>query len=214
MNKNLSKVFGWMFIGLLITFLTGYVISTNAQMTSSVFSGSYLVFVIVELILVIVLSTRIQKMSPNAAKACFILYSFVTGVTFSSIFLRYEMNSIMFIFLITAIIFGIFALIGMTTNIDLSKIGTYLFMALIGIIICAIINIFLQNSMMYLIISIVCVVVFLGYTAYDVQKIIRLYDASDIPEDNLAIYGALQLYLDFINIFLSLLDIFGNGKKD
>ena len=129
-NKIISKVFLWMFIGLLVTFLTGYVISINGNMLISVFStGTYIFFSILELILVIVLSARIRKMKPTTCKTMFILYSFVSGLTFSSIFVVYKITSIIYIFLIASLIFGIFSLIGYKTNIDLTKIGTYLIMA-------------------------------------------------------------------------------------
>lgn len=211
--KNvLSKVFLWMFLGLLVTFGTGYYISTNENMVYNIFSGGmYFFLVILELILVIVLSARIRKMNPMTAKIMFLLYSFVTGVTFAAIFIEFKLESIMFVFLVTAIVFGIFALIGHYTKLDLTKIGTFLLMALLGIIICIIINIFLNSETFDIVISCVSVVVFLGFTAYDVQKI-KLLSYNFENEDNLAIIGALELYLDFINIFLDLLRLFGDSK--
>ena len=211
-NKLISNVFVWMFIGLLVTFATGYFISTNERMLISVFSsGSYIAFAIVELILVIVLSARIRKLKPTTCKVMFLLYSFVSGLTFSSIFVAYKMTSIIYVFLISALIFGIFALIGYKTKVDLTKIGTYLFMGLLAAIIVAIINFFVGNAMVDLVISVVIVVIFSGVTAYDIQKIKHMSNSS-IPEENLAIYGALELYLDFINIFLNLLRLFGDDR--
>lgn len=210
-NKIISKVFLWMFIGLLVTFLTGYVISINGNMLISIFStGTYIFFSILELILVIVLSARIRKMKPTTCKTMFILYSFVSGLTFSSIFVVYKITSIIYIFLIASLIFGIFSLIGYKTNIDLTKIGTYLIMSLFGIIICSLINLFVKNNTFDLIISSITIIIFMGITAYDIQKIKNNY--TMIPEDNMEIYGALQLYLDYINIFLHLLSIFGDNK--
>lgn len=210
-NKVLSKVFLWMFIGLLVTFITGYTVSVNENMLYNIFSGgTYFLIIIAELILVIVLSARITKLKPTTAKILFLLYSFTTGLTFGSIFVVYELTSIMTIFLITSMLFGAFALIGYKTNIDLSKFGTYLLMMLIGIIICIIINIFLNNSTFDMFISCISVIVFLGFTAYDIQKIKDL--EGQLPEDNLAIIGALELYLDFINIFLDLLKLFGKSN--
>ena len=156
-NKIISKVFLWMFIGLLVTFLTGYVISINENMLISVFSTGTYIF-----------------------------------------------------FLIASLIFGIFSLIGYKTNIDLTKIGTYLIMALFGIIICSLINLFIKNNTFDLILSSITIIIFMGITAYDMQKIKNNY--TMIPEENMAIYGALQLYLDYINIFLHLLSIFGDDK--
>ena len=150
-------------------------------------------------------------MQPTTAKISFLLYSFVSGLTFSSIFVTYQLSSIMYVFLIAAVVFGIFALIGAYTKKDLSKLGTYLAMGLFGVILITIFNLFIGSSTTVLILSIVSILIFIGYTAYDVQKILRLYDNSILPEDNLAIYGALELYLDFINIFLDLLQLFGDS---
>lgn len=214
-NKLMSKVFGWMFIGLLVTFLTGYVVSLNPKMLMNIMNTtSLLIIIVIEFGLVIFLSARIHKMQPMTAKISFLLYAFVSGLTFSSIFVVYEMSSIMFVFLITAVIFGVFALIGATTKIDLTRLGTYVLMALIGVIVCFIINMFLNNSTFDLILSIIAVLIFIGFTAYDVQKIIKLGSMNALPEDNLAIYGALELYLDFINLFLQLLKLFAKNNDN
>ena len=136
-NQTLSKTFGWMFIGLLVTFLTGYVVSLNENMLYNIMSTwGMILCIVVELGLVIFLSARITKMQPTTAKISFLLYSFVSGLTFSSIFMVYSLNSIMYVFLITAVVFAIFAAIGAFTKIDLTKIGSYLLMALLAIIIC------------------------------------------------------------------------------
>ncbi len=199
-----------MFLGLLVTFATGYAVSSNPVMIENVFGGMFYIFIILELVLVLILSARVMKMSPVGAKMCFLLYSFVSGLTFSSIFIVYNLTSITSVFLISALVFGIMALIGYTTKVDLTKVGFYLMMALIGAIIVMIVNIFLNNPMVDTFISIVCLIVFIGITAYDVQKI-KALESSGLPEDNLAIYGALDLYLDFINIFLHLLQFFGKS---
>ena len=211
--KNVyTKVFGWMFIGLLLTFLTGYTVANNTRMLLVVFQGNnWIIFSIIEILLCIFLSFRLHKMSPITAKICFVLYSIVTGLTFSSIFLAYKMGSIIYVFGITALLFGIFALIGKYTNMDLTKISTILFMALLGIVICSIINMFINNETFDLVLAIIGIIVFLGYTAYDMQVIKRSMDFYP-NEENLAIYGALQLYLDFINIFLDLLRLFGKER--
>ncbi|MBE6139375.1 MAG: Bax inhibitor-1/YccA family protein [Firmicutes bacterium] len=210
-NKLFSKVFLWMFIGLAITFGIGYYVSINANMLYNVFSEYYIFLVIAELVVVIWLSARIRKMKPMTAKILFCLYSLITGLTFSSIFVVYEITSIVYVFGITSLIFLIFALIGYFTKIDLTKIGVYLFMILFGVIICSIINMFVGSETFDLGITIVCLIVFIVYVAYDIQVIKRnLYLIEE--EDNLAIYGALQLYLDFINIFLRLLQLFGRNN--
>ncbi len=214
-NQTMAKTFGWMFIGLLVTFLTGYVISMNPNMLLNVMSTTGLILIItIEFALVIFLSARITKMKPITAKISFLLYSFVSGLTFSSIFIAYEMSSIIFVFLITAILFAIMAAIGAFTKIDLTKVGTYLLIALFGVILCTIVNIFLNSSSLDLIISIVIILIFIGFTAYDVQKISRLSEMNLIAEDNLAIYGALELYLDYINLFLQLIRFFGNNNDN
>lgn len=210
-NKLLSKSFLWMMIGLLVTFVTGYVVSTSENMLLNVFGGSFWLWIILELVLVIVLSWRVMKMDPTTAKICFILYAFVSGLTFSSVFVVYNLSSVMMVFLVTAGLFGLMSFIGYKTNVDLSRVGFYLIMALLGIIIVSLINLFLGSETLELILSIVCVLLFVGITAYDVQKIKSL-EGSGLPEDNIAIYGALELYLDFINIFLDLLRIFADSK--
>ncbi len=213
MKDNLvSKTFLWMCFGLLVTFLTGYFVSHSEVMLENIYGGmSYWIFVIVELVLVIVLSARVMKMKPATAKVCFLFYSFVSGLTFASIFVYYAIDSIMLIFLVAAVIFAVMALIGYTTKVDLTRVGTYLFFALIAALITMIINIFLGSSTLAMIISIVCVLIFIGITAYDVQKI-KMLENSGLPKENLAIYGALDLYLDFINLFLHLLQLFGRSR--
>lgn len=211
-SKIMSKVYLWMSIGLAITFITGSMVANNPSALVAIFSNyTPIVLVIAEIALVIYLSARVAKMSPTTAKVLFVIYSIVTGLTFSTIFLVYNITSIMTIFLVTALIMFIFSFLGTVIDMDLSKIGTYLFMALIGIIIVSIVNIFVGSSSLELIVSIIAMIVFTIYIAYDVQNIKYLAE-SDIPEDNVAIYGALQLYLDFINIFIRLLSIFGKDN--
>lgn len=214
-NKFLSKVFGWMFIGLLVTFGTGFLVSSNENILINVLSGPGLaVILIMEIALVIFLTARIAKMSSSVAKASFILYSFVNGLFFSTYFVEFEISSLIFVFLITAIVFAIFALIGATTKLDLTKMGTYLLMGLIGIIICGVINIFVGSSSFDFILSVIGVILFSGYTAYDVKLIMNSDKFAMIPEENLAIYGALELYLDFINLFIRLIEFFGKRSDN
>jgi FtsH-binding integral membrane protein len=210
-NKLFSKVFMWMFIGLAITFGIGYYVSINPNMLFNIFGSYYWFLIIAEIVVVIWLSARIRKMKPMTAKILFCVYSLLTGLTFSSIFLVYEITSIIYVFGITALIFLVFALIGYFTKIDLTKIGIYLFMALLGVIICSLINMFVGSETFDFGLTIICLIIFIIYIAYDIQIIKRnLYSITE--EDNLAIYGALQLYLDFINIFLRLLQLFGRSR--
>lgn len=209
-NKIYSKIYFWLFIGLLVTFATGIYTSTNQDALSVIFAkGYYWIFVLVELGLAIFLSARIHKMQPTTAKISYLLYTFFSGLTFASLFVVYKLESIILVFAITSILFLIFAMIGHFTKLDLSKIGTYLIMMLIGIILCTLVNLFLQNSTFDMMISGASVVIFLGFIAYDVQKIKRLN--GYLLEDNLAIIGAFELYLDFINIVIDLLRLFGKS---
>ncbi len=211
-NKVMAGTFLWMFAGLLVTFLTGYIVSINENMLNNIFStGAYWILILLELGLVIFLSARVMKMSKTGARVSFLLYSFVSGLTFGSVFVVYQIESILLIFVAAALVFLIFAILGYKTNIDLTKFSTYLFMALIAMIICSLINIFIGNSTFDIAISAVTLLIFMGITAYDVQNVKRLSD-SGVPEDNLMILGALELYLDYINIFLHLLELFGNDN--
>ena len=212
MNQLISKTFLWMFVGLLVTFLTGYIVSVNENMLLSIFGGPlFWIIIILEFALVIFFSARVHKMRPMTARICFLLYSFVSGLTFSSIFVGFELSSVMYVFLIAAVVFAIFGAIGYFTNIDLNKIGTYLLMALFAIIICSIINIFVGNSTLDLVVSIIALLVFFGFTAYDIQKV-KILSNMGMDHEVVAINGAFELYLDFINIFLHLLSIIGNAK--
>ena len=149
-------------------------------------------------------------MSKTTAIVCYGLYSLITGLTLSGIFIIYKLSSIIYIFLISAVLFLIFAIIGKTTKLDLSKFGTLLFMVLLGIIILSIVNIFLGLEGLDFIIAIVSIIVFLGYIAYDMQKVRDLVVV--VGEDKAAIFGAFQLYLDFINVFIDLLRLFGKSN--
>ena len=210
-NSIYSKVFLWMFIGLLLTFATGYYVSSNQGLLYSLYSsGLPFLLAIIEIVLVLVLTSRLSKMSTQTAKVLFLAYSFVTGLTFSSLFYVYSLQSIMNVFLISAVLFLIFAYLGKTTNIDLTKLGSTLVMILLGLILVSIINIFLGGTALEMLLSYLFVIVFFGITAYDMQ---RLKDYQQFyGEDKAVILTALQLYLDFINIFIELLKLFGKNK--
>lgn len=212
MNQLFSKTFIWMFVGLLVTFLTGYIVSVNENMLLSIFEGPlFWIIIILEFALVIYFSARVHKMKPITAKMCFLLYSFVSGLTFSSIFVAFEISSVIYVFLIAAVVFALFGAVGYFLNIDLNKMSTYLLMGLFAIIICFIVNIFLANSTFDLTISIIALLIFFGFTAYDIQKV-KILSNAGIDGDVVAINGAFELYLDFINIFLHLISIIGNSK--
>ena len=212
MNKIFSKVFLWMFIGLAITFGVAYYVSMNDNMVYNLFSGSkYFIFWILEFVVVIVLSARIHKLNPLTAKVLFLLYSALTGFTLSSVFILYDIISIVYTFAITSGLFLVFGLLGYFTKIDLTRIGIYLVMALFGVIIASLINMFIGSEVFDLGLCIIALVIFLAYIAYDIQLIKKNMFGIE-NEDNLVIYGALQLYLDFINLFIRLLRFFGKSK--
>ena len=209
-NEFLSKVFRWFGLGLLITFIVSYLVSNNLMLLSLIFNGyGYIIILILEIVLAIWLTTRIRKMDSKLTKILYIGYTALTGLTFSSIFIIYEITSIIWIFLVSAIIFFIFAIIGKNEKIDLSKFGIYLFIGLIGIILLNIINIFIMNNTLDIILCIIGLIIFIAYVAYDINKIIKYYDDTD----NMAVIGAFELYLDFINIFIKLLRLFGKERK-
>ncbi len=164
--------------------------------------------------LVLFLSFRIQKMSVSTARTSFLVYAGLIGVTFASLFLVYTQTSIATVFFITAATFGAMSLYGYSTGRDLSGFGSFLFMGLIGVIIAMVVNIFLQSSMMSFVISVAGVLIFTGLTAYDTQWIKENYSANDdgTVAGRKAVFGALKLYLDFINLFLMLLRLLGNRR--
>ncbi|MDD2434666.1 MAG: Bax inhibitor-1/YccA family protein [Bacilli bacterium] len=212
MEKVFSKIFMWMFVGLLVTFGTSFYVATQENMLYNIFNtGTYWFIIIAELALVFILSARAHKMNFFTAAVMFIIYSMISGLTFSIIFVAFEISSIILIFGITAAIFGLFAVIGYTTNLDLSKISTLLFMGLVGIILATIVNMFLQNQLFDIILSWIGIIVFIGFIAYDIQKIKRIIPMIE-NQESIAIVGALQLYLDFINIFIRLLSLFGKSR--
>ena len=214
MQKSIfSKVFLWMFVGLFVTFATGIYVSTNENMIYNIFSTSaYWLIFIAEILVVIFLSARIHKMSFTTAIISFLAYSVLSGLTFSSIFLVFNISSIMFIFAVTAVLFLIFGLLGYFTNIDLSKMGTILFFGLLGVILVSLVNIFLGNPTLDIIVSAIAVIIFVGFIAYDIQRIKDFQQMMD-DENKVAIIGALELYLDFINLFLHLLSLFGDHRN-
>lgn len=216
-NSFLRGVYAWMFYGLLLTAVVAYIIISSDYLLG-VFSGSLVFYalLIAELIVVIILSARIRNMSPATAKLIFSFYAVLNGTTFAVIFLAYTGSSIVFVFLGTALLFGIMSIYGYTTKRDLSGIGHFAFMALIGLIVVSIIDIFFASQALDWITSWAGVIIFTALTAYDTQKISRLYDNLEQGEgeQSASILGALTLYLDFINLFIDLLRIFGRRRSD
>ena len=213
----MRKVFVWMTLALAITGLTAYGVATSPTILSLIFSSKVTFFglIIAEFALVFAISGAINRLSLSTATMLFILYSVINGATLSSIFFAFSVATISKVFFITAGTFGAMALVGYTTKTDLTSMGKLLFMALLGIIIASVVNMFVASSGLDLILSYVGVLVFVGLTAYDTQKIKQMCQAApDASESTqkLALIGALSLYLDFINLFLYLLRIFGNNS--
>lgn len=212
----MKKVYTWMALALGITGLTSWLVASSPSLMAALFgSPAVWALFIAELVVVVWLSARINKMSLTTATMLFIAYAVINGITMSVIFLAYTMESIASTFFITAGTFAAMSVIGYKTEKDLSGMGRYLFMALIGIIIATIVNLFVGSTMMEMIISYIGVAIFVGLTAYDTQKIrVMLEDADeyDPSVQKYAVLGALTLYLDFINLFLYLLRIFGRRE--
>lgn len=214
----LAKVFNWMAIGLAVTGVLAYFTAQTGLALTIASSPLFVVLILAELGMVFYLSARVEKIQSGTATALFIGYSVLNGLTLSTIFLAYTRASIGSTFLITAGMFGSMAVYGMVTKRDLSGMGSFMFMGLIGIILASIVNIFLQSSSLYWAISVIGVLVFVGLTAYDVQKIKTMGEQGIMEQGESAIQkgaiiGALALYLDFINLFLMLLRFFG-GSRD
>jgi FtsH-binding integral membrane protein len=214
----LAKVFNWMAVGLAITGAVAFLTAQTGLAGMIVGSPLFFILIFGELGLVFYLSARISKIQASTAASLFVGYSVLNGLTFSVIFLAYTGSSIAGTFMITAGMFGAMAGYGLVTKRDLSGWGSFLFMGLVGIILASVVNIFLKNSSLYWVISLIGVFIFTALTAYDVQKIKRIGEEGIMTQGEEAvakgsIMGALTLYLDFINLFLMLLRFFG-GSRD
>jgi hypothetical protein len=216
-NATLYKVFGWMTLGLLVSAATAYFTAGNQTLLNATIGnqGVFFGLIILELVLVVALSWFIGKISAGTATLLFLVYSAVSGLTLSVVVLAFTDASLASTFAIAAAMFGATALYGYATGRDLSRLGSIMFMGLVGIIIASVVNIFIMNDTLNLVVSAIAVVVFSGLTAYDVQKIknMDMLAADDETRAKQAIFGALMLYLDFINIFLSLLNLTGKRRK-
>lgn len=226
-NQSLSRtfiasVFSWMGIALAISAVTAYVFGTdmsylaylvNAETGKLSMLGYIVMFAPIGFVLL--MSFGFQRLSSGALSALFLVYSVIMGMSLSFIFLAYTTASVYVIFSVSAAMFGFMALVGYTTKTDLTKMGSLLIMALVGIIIAAVVNIFMRSDTMSYIISFISVIVFTGLTAYDVQKLKNIGATTESGSEasaKMSILGALTLYLDFINLFLALLRLFGSRK--
>lgn len=216
-SKYLSKCFLWMFLGLIITFVTSVGFSYTGLLEDLLLSfgmGFIILFAVIEVVLVISLSVSMAKLSAGTALSMFFLYSIVNGITMSSIFYIYDLTSIVYVFLGSAAVFGIMALVGYKTNLNLSKLGSFITISLLLSILFGIIMMFAFNETAYLIYNVLGIGLFMIITTYDIHIIKNMYHetSSDSHKEVVAIFGALQLYLDFINVFLRLLALFGKSR--
>ncbi len=216
-QRFMVRVYNWMTAGLAITGFMAFYVSNNETIMSIIFGNPIMpiVLMIAQIGLVFWLASRVMQMSVSQATGVFMLYAGLTGVTFSFIFVVYTSASITSTFLVTAGTFGAMSLYGYTTKKDLTSWGSFLFMGLIGIIIASVVNMFMQSNMMHMIITYAGVLIFVGLTAYDTQKIkeMNILGNEGTDEDTKeAIRGALTLYLDFINLFLMLLRLMGDRR--
>ena len=218
-NTFIRSVYNWMAIGLGLTGFTALYVSNSETLLKMIFGNQLIFFglIIGELVLVFSLASRVNKMQASTATSLFVLYAALNGVTLSAIFLIYTRSSITSTFFICAATFVVSSIYGMVTKRDLTSMGQFMFMGLIGIVIASVVNLFVRSSGMSLIVSYIGVIVFVGLTAYDTQKLRTMALSQPAGIDGAtvrkgAILGALTLYLDFINLFLMLLRILGSRE--
>ena len=215
-NTFLSRVYGWMTLALVISGVTAFLAATNETIIRLTIGNGFgfLILAVAELALVWWLTASIHKISSGAAFFAFILYSVLNGVTLSSVFLVYKIESIFMVFFISAGMFAAMAVYGTVTKSSLSSFGKYFAMALVGIIIASLVNFLLRSPMLDWFLSIITVVLFTGLTAYDAQKMLAVSNNASDDEvfKKASVIGALELYLDFINIFLAMLRLFGRRR--
>jgi len=210
-------VYGWMCGGLAVTAVTAWLVSSSPALTAAIFGNRamFWILAIAQLGIVFTLSARVDRMASGTASLLFIMYSALTGVTFSAILLAYTGESVFTTFLVAAGMFGALATYGTVTRRQLSGLGQFMFMGLIGLVIASIVGIFWHNDGLQFVISFIGVIVFAGLTVYDAQRLRELAFATSAgPTSGTTIVGALALYLDFINLFLFLLRFLGNRRDE
>ena len=211
--KNvLAKTILWMFLGILGTAIVAVFTYTSGLAESFVFNGTYALICIAELAVVLIFSLLFRKLSPTAVTVLFFAYAMISGVTLSTIFYIYELSSIVIALFGSAGVFGALAYAGYKTDKDISSMGNILMIGLIVGLILSIINIFMASTMLEIVLNWAILAIFLGFTLYDMNKIKMILSSNEYEEDKVAIYGAMELYLDFINIFLRILAIFGKHR--
>lgn len=214
-NNTILKVFFRMFLGLLATGLTSFYMYNSGMYITIMSSGvSLAVIALIEIVIVLLFSFLFRKLSPLAVTILFYLYAFINGITLSTIFAMFEMDTIFYAFFTTAALFGGLALYGYTTKRDMSKFGSIFFVTLIVGVIVSVINLFIGSSLINIALDWVMLFVFCGLTVYDMNKIKNMGQEIEYESEKLYIYGAMELYLDFINIFIRILSIFSRLKRD
>lgn len=211
-NKLLSNTFFWMFLGLLGTAIVSWYTYSSGLFLKIIINNQFSLLLILEIVVVLLFSFLSKKLSPTLVTILFFIYAMINGVTMSVIFVVFELNSIVYLFLASAAVFAILSYIGYKTDKDLSNWRTILFPVLIIGLILSIINIFLGNTLLDIILDWVVLFVFFGITIYDMNKIKLLQEYETLDQSKLHIYCAMDLYLDFINIFLRVLSLFGKRK--
>lgn len=212
-NDLLTKVFFRMFLGLLATAIVAGYTYYSGLLEEVIESGKFMIFIIAEVLVALVFSLGFRKFSSGTVTVLFFAYAMLTGVTFSTIFAVFELSSIVYAFVGTSAIFGILAYIGKNTKADLTNLGTILYVSLFVLIIVSIINLFIGSSLVEIALEWIAVAIFMGFTVYDMNKIVALQNSGYTDDDHLYVYGAMELYLDFINLFIRLLSIFGKRRN-
>ena len=212
-NQVLTNTFFRMFLGLLASALTALYVYKSGLYISVLTSGSYIALGLVEIAVVLIFSLLFKKLSPTAVTILFFTYAFINGFTLSVIFVAYEMTSIVYALAGTAVLFGLLSLIGYKTDKDISNWGTILTVALLVGIILTIVNIFVGSSMLDIALDWAILFIFFGLTIYDMNKIKLMQQAGFCEDEKLYVYGAMELSLDFINIFLRILSLFGKRRN-
>lgn len=212
-NSLIQKTFFWMFLGLLGSAIVAWYTYSSGLFIDIIFRGYFNILLIVELAVVIIFSLLFKKLPPTIVGILYFVYAMINGVSLAVIFVVFELNSIVWLFIASAVLFGGMALLGYKIKRDLSNWKTLLFGILIVGLILSLINIFLSNSMLDIVLDWVILFVFFGITVYDMNKIKQLQYDESLDHSKLHIYGAMELYLDFINIFLRVLSIFGKRRN-
>lgn len=212
-NDFIPKTFFWMFLGLLGTAIVAWYTYSSGLFINILANDAFGILLIAEIVVVLLFSFLFRKLSPTAVGILYFIYAAINGVTMSTIFVVFELNSIILLFVASSVLFGSLALYGYKTSKDLSNWRTLLFGTLLIGLIVSLVNLFIKNSMLDIILDWVILLVFFGITAYDMNKIKQLSLDENLDKSKLHIYGAMELYLDFINIFLRILSIFGKRRN-